>query len=250
MLDVDLEFNGKVALITGAAHRIGAAIARHLHQHGMRIAVHYHRSETAAVQLATELEGLRPSSIQLLKTDLLDTTQLPPLVAAVERRWGRLDVLINNASSFFPTALGKITEPQWNDLLGSNLKAPLFLSQAAAPLLKEQQGCIVNITDIHAERPLKGYSVYCIAKAGLWMLTKSLARELAPEVRVNAIAPGAVLWPDTLNEETQRHILERIPLRRRGDPNDIAHAVKFLITGAPYVTGEVITVDGGRSINN
>lgn len=240
----------KVALITGAAQRVGAVIARHLHGHGMRVMIHYRSSAEDAAALRDELLQQRPDSAAIIAGDLLDTAALPALIGQSHARWGRLDVLINNASSFYPTPLGAINEPQWDDLLGTNLKAPLFLSQAAAPLLATQQGCIVNIADIHADRPLKGYPVYCIAKAGLVMLTKSLARELAPAVRVNAVAPGAILWPEHAGEATREHILKRIALKRQGEPRDIAGAVRFLIAEAEYMTGQVLTVDGGRSLSN
>ncbi len=239
---------GKVALITGAAHRVGAEIARHLHRHGMRVMIHYRGSAQDARALCDELLAQRPGSAALIHGDLLDNAALPALIAQTHACWGRLDALVNNASSFYPTAVGGISEMQWDDLLGSNLKAPFFLSQAAAPHLAAQQGCIVNIADIHAERPLKGYPVYSIAKAGLVMLTKSLARELAPAVRVNAVAPGAILWPEHAEMDTRDHILKRIALKRQGEPQDIASAVRFLIDEAKYITGHVLTVDGGRSL--
>lgn len=239
----------KVALITGAAQRVGAEIARELHRSGMRVVIHYRSSAEAAAALRDELLAARPDSAALIQGDLLETAALPALVAAAHARWGQLDVLVNNASSFYPTPIGGITETQWDDLIGSNLKAPLFLSQAAAPLLAARQGCIVNLVDIHAERPLKGYPLYCSAKAGLVMLTKALARELAPAVRVNAIAPGAILWPEHASEETRRAIVARTALKRRGEPHDVARAVRFLATEAEYVTGQVLTVDGGRSLS-
>jgi len=240
----------QVALITGAAQRVGAEIARELHRSGMRVIIHYRASADAALTLQEELLAARPDSAALLRADLLDTAALPALVAAAEQQWGRLDALINNASSFYPTAIGTITETQWDDLMGSNLKAPLFLSQAAAPLLAAQQGNIVNIVDIHAERPLKGYPLYCAAKAGLAMLTKALARELAPAIRVNAVAPGAILWPAHASEETRRAIVARTALKRQGHPRDVARAVRFLIHEAEYMTGQIITVDGGRSLSS
>src|SRR3569833_3390651 len=240
----------QVALITGAAQRVGAEIARELHRSGMRVIIHYRASADAAQTLQEELLAARPDSAALLRADLLDTAALPALVAAAEQQWGRLDALINNASSFYPTAIGTITETQWDDLMGSNLKASLFLSQAAAPLLAAQQGNIVNIVDIHAERPLKGYPLYCAAKAGLAMLTKALARELAPTIRVNAVAPGAILWPEHASEETRRAIISRTALKRQGDPRDIARTVRFLVTEADYITGQIITVDGGRSLSS
>ena len=243
--------DGKVVLITGAAHRIGATIARTLHADGARIVLHYRNSRAGAEVLQAELQQQRPDSVALLQGDLLDTGTLAARVAEAAERWGRLDVLINNASTFYPTPLASATEQQWDELLGSNLKAPFFLAQAAAPLLRAQQGCIVNITDIHAERPLKGYPLYSMAKAGLVMLTKSLACELGPEVRVNAVAPGAILWPENdMDEATKQRILDRTFLKRQGNPEDIARAVLFLIRDGLYTSGQVLTVDGGRSLNS
>lgn len=242
---------GKVALITGAAHRLGAAIARTLHGHGMNVIIHYRASHAAAERLRDELQALRPASVLLIQEDLLDTARLPVLIQESHHWQGRLDALVNNASSFYPTPVDGVSEAQWDDLLGSNLKAPFFLSRAAAPLLRQGQGSIVNIVDIHAERPLKGYPVYSIAKAGLVMLTKALARELAPDVRVNAVAPGAILWPDhDAGEETRKLIIARTALKRQGDPQDVARAVAFLLRDAQYMTGQVLTVDGGRSLGN
>ena len=243
--------HGRVILITGGVHRIGAVIARTLHAEGARLVLHYRGSRDAAHNLQAELNALRENSVVLVRADLLDQAALPAVVADALASWGRLDVLINNASSFYPTHLGKVTETEWDDLLGTNLKAPFFLSQAAAPHLKEQQGCIINIADIHADRPLKHFPVYSIAKAGLVMLTKSLACELGPEVRVNAIAPGAILWPEReIDEVTQQRIVSRTFLKRQGEPLDIARAALFLIRDADYTSGQVITVDGGRSLNS
>ena len=242
--------SGKVALITGAAQRVGAEIARELHRTGMRVVIHFRSSSEQAAALQHELLGHRPDSAALISGDLLNTAMLPALVENAHRQWGRLDALVNNASSFYPTAVGTISETHWDELVGSNLKAPLFLSQAAAPMLATQQGSIVNIVDIHAERPLKGYPLYSAAKAGLAMLTKALARELAPTVRVNAVAPGAILWPDHASEEARRAIIARTALKRQGHPRDIARAVRFLITEADYITGQVLTVDGGRSLSS
>jgi pteridine reductase len=243
--------SGKVILITGGVHRIGADTARVLHAEGAKLVLHYRNSRDVAHALQNELNMLRPDSVVLVRADLLDQASLPAVVADSLSTWGRLDVLVNNASSFYSTPVGKITESEWNDLMGTNLKAPFFLSQAAAPHLKESQGCIVNIVDIHAERPLKRFPVYSIAKAGLVMLTKALACELGPEVRVNAVAPGAILWPEKeMDEVTQQRIISRTFLKRQGSPNDIARAVLFLIRDADYSSGQVITVDGGRSINN
>jgi pteridine reductase len=240
-----------VALITGGVHRIGAEIARTLHGAGMRLVLHYRSSRAAAQQLQAELNQQRPDSVALVGADLLDFATLSAVINDAHSAWGRLDVLINNASSFYTTPLGSVTEEQWHDLMGTNLKAPFFLSQAAAPHLKTARGCIVNIVDIHAERPLKRFPVYSMAKAGLVMLTKSLACELGPEVRVNAVAPGAILWPEhEMDEVTQQRIISRTFLKRQGSPEDIARAVMFLIRDADYTSGQVITVDGGRSLNS
>lgn len=241
---------GKVVLITGGAKRVGAAICRRLHGAGANLLIHYRSSASEAEMLRDELNRLRPESAELIQCDLNQTDRLPELVAAAKQRYGRLDVLINNASSFYPTAVGEIGEKDWQDLIGSNLKAPLFLSQAAAECLRHSHGCIVNITDIHAERPMKSYVVYSIAKAGLVALTKSLAHELGPEVRVNAVAPGPIMWPEedpTFDDEERRRIIAHTLLKRAGSPDDIARAVAFLIKDAPYVTGTVLPVDGGRS---
>ena len=240
----------KVVLITGAAHRIGATIARLLHAEGMRIVLHYRASRTAAQALQKELTAQRPESVMLVQADLLATAGLSALVTEAVNAWGRLDVLVNNASTFYRTPLGTVTEEQWDDLMGTNLKAPFFLSQAAAPHLRAQRGCIINIVDIHADRPLKNFPVYSMAKAGLVMLTRALACELGPEVRVNAVAPGAILWPEHLDEVTKQRIVSRTFLKRQGDPSDIAKAVRFLVRDADYMSGQVLTVDGGRSLNS
>jgi pteridine reductase len=239
----------RVALVTGASRRIGAEIVRGLHAAGYRVLLHYHRSEEAAQQLAGALNAERPDSVLALRADLDDTAALDELVRRAIDAWGHLDALVNNASAFYPTPLGTVTESQWDALLGSNLKAPFFLCQAAAPQLARRQGAIVNLVDVYAERPLKGYPVYSVAKAGLAALTRSLAVELAPDVRVNGVAPGAILWPEqTDGGQTQADILARIPLARSGSPADIAGAVRFLLEEAPYVTGQIIAVDGGRSV--
>lgn len=240
----------KVVLITGAAHRIGATTARMLHAEGMNILLHYRHSREAAEALQAELNNIRPDSVSLLQADLHDTPGLPDLIENAIKVWGQLDVLINNASSFYATPIGTVTEEHWDDLIGSNLKAPLFLSQAAAPYLRQHQGCIVSIVDIHAERPLKEFPVYSMAKAGLVMLTKSLACELGPEVRVNAVAPGAILWPENLGESEKEKIISRTFLKRQGAPEDIARAILYLIRDAGYVSGQVLTIDGGRSLNS
>ena len=240
---------GKTVLITGAAKRVGRSIARELHAAGANIVVHYRLAAEAAEALVGELNALRPESAACFQTDLLDHTALPGLVDFTLARFQRLDALVNNASSFFPTPLASIDETAWDDLIGSNLKAPLFLTQAAAPHLKAAHGAVVNITDIHAERPLAGFPLYCAAKAGLLGLTRALAVELAPEVRVNAVAPGPILWPDdTSFDSTARdHIIDHTLLKRSGSPQDIARTVRFLLNDAPYVTGQVINVDGGRT---
>ena len=242
--------NLKVALITGAAHRIGATTAKLLHQNGLNIVLHYRGSREKAQALQKELNDKRENSVILIQADLHITNGLPALIEESVKAWGRLDVLINNASSFYPTKIGKATEDQWDDLIGSNLKAPFFLSQAAAPHLKKSNGCIINIVDIHAERPLKTYPIYSMAKAGLVMMTKSLACELGPEIRVNAVAPGAILWPENLDEVAKQRIVSRTFLKRQGEPNDISKTILYLIKDADYVTGQVIAVDGGRSLNS
>lgn len=240
---------GKVALVTGAAKRIGAAIARRLHGAGADIAIHYRRSENDACALARELNESRADSAATFRADLIDSDALPTLTTDVVAWHGRLDCLVNNASSFYPTPVGEITEAHWTDLVGSNLKAPLFLSQAATPHLRSTRGVIINIVDIHAQRPLRDHPVYGPAKAGLAMLTRSLAKDLAPDIRVNGVSPGAILWPeDGISDSAKQSILRQVPLQRAGDPNDIAGCVLYLVSDAAYVTGQIIAVDGGRSI--
>jgi len=241
----------KVVLITGAARRIGAAIARRLHEEGARLMLHYRKAEREAHELQAELNAVRAHSVALVQADLLDAEGLQEIVKNTVSRFERLDVLVNNASTFHATPIGSISFQDWDSLIGTNLKAPLFLAQAAAPHLKKTQGCIVNITDIHAERPLKNYVVYSVAKAALAGLTRSLARDLAPEVRVNGVAPGAILWPDdgSWDELTRQRVVSHTLLKRVGDPADIARTVYFLIAESPYVTGQIVAVDGGRSIN-
>ncbi|HKE39631.1 MAG TPA: pteridine reductase [Casimicrobiaceae bacterium] len=240
----------KVVLITGGAKRVGAAICRRLHGAGANLMLHYRESAGEARLLQAELNHQRKDSVALIQADLLDVAKLHSLVDQTVQSFGRLDALVNNASSFFQTPVGEITADQWEDLIGTNLRAPLFLVQAAAPALKKSQGAVVNITDIHAERPLKNYVVYSVAKAGLVGLTRSLARELAPEVRVNAVAPGPILWPDddAFDELSRQRIISHTPLKREGTPDDIAKAVHFLLAEATYVTGETINVDGGRHV--
>lgn len=245
----ELTLNDNVFLVTGAARRIGAAIVTRLHDHGARVAIHYRGSAEAAKRLRDELNATRDNSAIALQADLLQIDKLPILVDAVTDWSGRLDGLINNASSFYPTPMGSIDESQWDQLIGSNLKAPLFLSQAAVKALRASRGSIVNIVDIHAQRPLRDHLVYGLAKAGLAMLTRSLAKDLAPEIRVNGVSPGAILWPEQgMTDAKQLDILRQIPLKRAGEPQHIADAVLFLIKHANYVTGQIITVDGGRSI--
>lgn len=239
---------GKVILVTGGARRVGAAIVRRLHAAGASVLLHYRSASSAAEALADELCCARPGSVRTLRADLLATDGLPALVDRALGAFGRLDGLVNNASSFFATPIGAIREADWTDLIGTNLKAPLFLSQAAAPSLRESRGAIVNIVDIHAERPLARYPVYCAAKAGLAGLTRALAIELAPEVRVNGVAPGPISWPETDDFDLRERaaIVEHTLLKRVGDPEDIAGAVAYLLS-APYVTGQILAVDGGRS---
>ena len=240
---------GRCVLVTGGAKRLGAAIGRRLHAAGANVVVHYNQSRPAADDLVAALELARGGSALAVRADLHDLAQLPGLVEAALGRFGRLDVLVNNASTFYPTPVGTITPGQFDDLVGTNLRAPLFLAQAAAPALRRTQGLIINMVDIHARRPLKAHPVYSAAKAGLVMLTKSLARELGPEVRVNGIAPGPVLWPERdLDEALKAEIVSKTALKRSGSPEDIARTALFLAAEAPYVTGQVVTVDGGRSL--
>jgi pteridine reductase len=240
---------GKSALVTGAARRIGAAIAERLHAEGASVGIHYHRSDDDARVLAKKLNNIRPDSAKAFQANLITVAESTSLMDNMLEWCGGLDVLINNASNFYPTPVGTITEAQWEDLVGSNLKAPLFLSQAAGSSLASRQGCIVNIVDIHAQRPLRDHSVYGASKAGLAMLTRSLAKDLAPQVRVNGVSPGAILWPeDDMPDATRSSIVGQIPLARTGSPADIANCVLYLVTAAPYVTGQIIAVDGGRSL--
>lgn len=246
----------RVALVTGAAKRIGAEIARQLHANGFNIIIHYSQSVAAAQELVDELNGERENSAIGLSTDLNEHTQVLNLAQQSAAQWNRLDLLVNNASSFYPTPIGHATSDDWDNLINSNLKAPFFLAQALTPALTQHHGCIINIADIYAQRPLKNHSIYSIAKAGNVMLTKSLAQELAPRVRVNGIAPGAILWPedyykkteDQLSDDNKEKMLAQIPLQQRGQVQDIARTVLFLANDAPYITGQIITVDGGRTI--
>jgi len=241
-----------VALITGGSGRIGAQTARRLHQAGWRIAIHFRNSKDKALALQKDLEDQRPNSVALFQADLIETASIPTLINEVEQRFGRLDALINNASSFYPTPINEISEEQWDDLIGSNIKAPLFLAKAAAPLLKTTQGCIVNLVDVHGFRPMKNHTIYSMAKAANAMMVKSLARELAPAIRVNGVAPGAIAWPENDNQQsmtdkTKQDILSRIPMAKKGEFDDIAKTIQFLIEDAPYITGQIIAVDGGRT---
>lgn len=240
---------GRVALVTGGARRVGAAIVRELHAAGMTVVIHAHRSSDDASRLRDELLALRPGSADAVRCDLLRTAELGPLIEHLIAKHGRLDALINNASTFRSTPIGRASEAQWDDLVGSNLKAPFFLSQAAAPALKKSGGCIVNVVDIHARKPMRDYAVYCAAKAGLAMLTMALAKDLGPEVRVNGVAPGAVLWPSApMAPSVQAEIVATTTLKRVGEPRDVARTVRFLVADAPYISGQIIAVDGGRSI--
>ena len=247
-----VSLDGRWALVTGAAKRIGAVIARTLHAAGANVAIHYNRSATEAEQLAAELLRRRAKSAFTVGADMRDIAAVERMAAQVlERTGGRLDVLINNASNFYPTPIGTITLEQWDDLFGSNLKAPLFLSQALVPALRAARGVIVNIVDVHSQRPLRDHPVYGPAKAGLAMLTRSLAKDLGPDVRVNGVSPGAILWPDEgqgMSDSLRAAIIKQTALKRAGEPEDIAAAVLFLVRDAPYVTGQIIAVDGGRSV--
>ncbi len=248
---MDAALHGKVVLVTGAARRVGAAIVRRLHARGAAVLVHYRSSAADARSLAAELNELRPGSAAIAACDLKHGVELPRLVEAAVASFGRLDVLVNNASTFYPTPMGEITERAWDDLIGTNFKAPVFLAQAAAPELSRNEGCIVNIADIHAEHPMKNHLVYSAAKAGLVAATRALARELAPRVRVNAVALGPILWPEDSqwsDEAMRARVVERTLLRRVGDPDDVAKAVAYLVADAPYVTAQVLNVDGGRTI--
>lgn len=242
----------KVVLITGGAKRVGATICRELHAHGANLMIHYNTSKLEAKALQAELNLQRADSVSIIQGNLLNMAVVTSLVSETTKRFDRLDILINNASTYEPTDIGNINEENWHDLVGSNLKAPMFLAQAAAPILKKHQGCIINITDMHIENPKKGYVVYSVAKAGLVTLTKSLANELSPEVRVNAVAPGPVLWPENnpqFDEVYRQRVISQTLLKRVGEPTDVAKAVKFLAADAPFITGHVLTVDGGRSLN-
>jgi pteridine reductase len=246
------ELQGKVVLITGGAKRVGAAICRHLHAAGASVLLHYRSAALEARALQVELNGRRADSVALAQADLLKVANCSQLVKSVLKHFGQLDAVVNNASTFYSTAVGEITEDAWDDLMGTNLRAPLFLAQAAAPELRKNHGCIVNLVDIHAELPMRNHAVYIAAKGGLAALTRALARDLGPEIRVNGVAPGTILWPDDdswRDEVARQRIINQTALKRIGEPEDIARAVKFLIADAPYVTGQIIAVDGGRSVS-
>lgn len=236
-------------LVTGAARRVGAAVVRGFHAQGADVCIHCHQSIGEAEGLRDELNGLRAHSATIVVADVLDATASPGIVAAAVNAFGRLDVLVNNASSFYPTPLGTVTPAQWDDLMGTNLRAPFFLAQASAPHLRSTKGLIVNMIDIHAQRPLPGHPVYSAAKAGLVMLTRALARELGPDVRVNGIAPGPILWPEpAMDARLQEEIIAKTLLKRSGSPDDVVRAVLFFAKDAAYITGQILAVDGGRSV--
>ena len=251
MTQTSISLEGRTALVTGASRRIGAAIAETLHRGGMNLVLHCRQSLDAAQGVAAALNRTRPDSACVVQADLVQTGQIRSLADQALARWGRLDALVNNASVFYPTPIDELDESQWDEVIGSNLKGALFLTQYLADELRRRRGCIVNIGDIHADRPLKGYALYSIAKAGVHALTKSLARELAPEVRCNAVAPGALLWPQAEHyEQKHKEIIARTALKREGSPQDAAAAVLFLIRDAGYITGQIIAVDGGRTLSN
>lgn len=240
---------GRWALVTGAARRIGAVVASTLHEAGANVVIHYHHSAAEAEQLVAQLNGRRAGSALTASADVREVTELERMAKQVLERTGRLDVLVNNASNFYPTPLGTVTEQNWYDLMGSNLKAPLFLSQAMLPALRTANGVIINIVDVHSQRPLRDHVVYGAAKAGLAMLTRSLAKDLGPQVRVNGVSPGAIMWPEEgMSDQLRAAIIRQTALKRSGTPEDIAAAVLFLVRDAPYVTGQIIAVDGGRSV--
>ncbi|MGO4700854.1 pteridine reductase [Dyella sp. 2RAB6] len=239
-----------VALITGGAKRVGAQIARTLHAAGYDLAVHFRSSVDAVAALTAELENQRPGSTMAIQGDLASLDKLPAMIDSTLERYGRLDALINNASAFYPTPIGSATTAQWNELFASNAQAPFFLAQAAVPALRETRGAIVNLVDVYAERPLANHPIYCMAKAALAAMTRSLALDLGPAIRVNGIAPGAVMWPsDGKPYDDQQAMLARTPLQRAGSPQDVAGAVLWLLRDAPFVTGQIIRIDGGRSLS-
>ncbi|RDI42451.1 pteridine reductase [Aquicella lusitana] len=241
----------KVALITGSARRVGAEIARTLHDAGMNIVLHYNVSEEEAFKLCEQLNQKRKESAVVMRAELQEAESGKMLIQKAAETWKRLDVLVNNASRFYRTSIGKITDYAWDDLMNSNLKAPFFLAQSAAPFLAATQGTIINITDVNADRPLHDFAVYCISKAGLVAMTKILAKELGPLIRVNGISPGSILWPEgdnALSEEDKQKIIERTPLLRSGSPEDVAKAVLFFVRDADFITGQILNIDGGRTL--
>jgi pteridine reductase len=241
---------GRVAIVTGAARRIGATIARALHGRGLDVVIHYRGSADEAEALRDELLALRRGSAALVRADLADDSAPERIRDAALEAFGRIDVLVNNASAFYPTPVGEATQAQWDELMASNLRAPFFLTQACARELGAREGAVVNMVDIHGLVPLANHPIYSQAKAGLIAQTRSLARELAPDVRVNGVAPGAILWPESeQSPEAGQEILDKVPLKRQGHPDDIAGAVAFLALDAPYVTGQILAVDGGRLLN-
>lgn len=238
----------KTVLITGAAKRIGASIAQHLHEAGMNIIIHYNTSEKEALELVGKLNNIRAGSVIAIQANLEKKESYKMLFNTALELNGNIDVLINNASAFYPTPLDSLNNEQWNEMFNTNLKAPLFLSQLAAKSLRKNKGCIINIADIHANKPLANHSIYSVSKAGLIMLTQSLAKELAPDIRVNAISPGAITWPEEMNNEMKKAILDHTALKKIGTMKDISKAVLFLINDANYITGQVINIDGGRTL--
>ncbi len=254
MADNNTKHTRRVALVTGGAKRIGAETCRTLHADGIDLVMHYRSSADAARKLQADLNAQRENSVVLVQGDLLELAKLEHLVQQAVEAFGRLDILVNNASAFYPTEIGKATEKDWDLLVGINMKVPFFLSQAAAPWLGQirdtRHGNIINMADVYGERPLKGHPIYSAAKAGVIMLTRALARELGPKIRVNAVAPGAILWPENnMDELARQRILSRTSLKHIGDPSDIATTIRFLVSEAHYITGQVIAVDGGRSID-
>ncbi len=246
-----MENKQPVALITGAAKRIGAQTAKTLHHAGMRVILHYHHSAADALEIVNSLNAHRPDSACAFTADLSELQAIEELAQSAQNQWGRLDALVNNASAFYPTKLESLDKAHWNALININMRAPLFLSCALANMLGEQRGCIVNIGDIHSIRPLKNHTVYSASKAGLAMITQSLAKELAPQVRCNMVSPGAILWPESdYDDERKQDVLDRTMLKREGVPEDIASAVLFLVRDADYITGQTIAVDGGRTLYN
>jgi len=246
MLDTQ-PLQGKTALITGGATRLGAMSARYLHAAGAHVIIHYRKSAPRAQVLQQSLNDLRPDSASIVQGDLLDFSAIPELLKNALQATGRLDILVNNASTYYPTPVDEATHSQWDDLFGTNAKAPFFLSLAAADELRRNHGCIINMVDIHARRPNKEFPIYSMAKAANSMMVQSLAKELAPEVRVNGVAPGAILWPEgELGDSAKLNTLPRIPLARTGRPEDIAQTVLFLAT-SDYISGQIIAVDGGRT---